>query len=105
MEVVSWKFPSFENWCNNNHKWNGSIGEYNCSIDIFSWMENSAKYMCAVSTESIPSNIYAHRIILQSKEIKYDDVEELQNWYNKTVEYVNDKWKKYIFNTYTNLKL
>lgn len=100
MNIVKWNFPRFENWIDNNKEWNGKIGDYYCSIKIWSWMEDCAEYICAISTDKIPTNLFAYRIISHSTIIKYEDENELCNWYNKTINQVHDEWEKYICETY-----
>ena len=99
MNIAKWDFPSFEQW-NKRRVYNGSIGDYNCSIRVFSWNGDEATYVCAISTSSNPLNMYVDKIVESDVNIKYDDNDSLQKWYNRVTKYTQTKWEEYIMNTY-----
>lgn len=36
MNIIKWIFPTFEEWCKNNHNYETELGDYYCRIGIFS---------------------------------------------------------------------
>ena len=101
-EIKQWNFPTFEEWEARNYKWYGSIGNYNCVIEPFMFGTADTTFICAVSVDENPANIYSKQDIRRSKSIEDRDSDGLKFWYNSTIKSVGDEWQEYISKTYIN---
>ena len=100
--IINWNFPTFEEWCECNKEYEGTIGDYNCHIRAFSWCDKETEYMCAISTSLNPLNIYSDKIVRYSKTVGWDDEDQLRSWYEQTIKETQIVWEKYINEMYIN---
>lgn len=100
MNIKKWPFPTYDEWEEADHSWSGTLGDYHCEIKVTCWGHDFATYGIAISTSSIPHNVYVERVLSAYRRIENSNKYELQEWYNKSILEINNKWQDYIRSTY-----
>lgn len=107
LRIKQFHFPSFEEWYGDGImgkvNYEETIGGLTCRIAESAWGCNGNPYNdyeVAVSSSGNPLNIYSPKIIHYKKKIRYDNTEEIKNWYEKTTNKVNQDWMQYIYNQF-----
>lgn len=107
MKVKVFEFPSFDNWSQKcQYDYTAQVGDYYARISLFSWStkDDSHLYKAAVSSSRNPLNIYATSLIsmtemcLNSQSSDFTD--KLKEWYETSVNSINEKFSEMILDTY-----
>ena len=106
--IKKWNFPKFNDWHNNGKNYSEVIGDYKVSVKstgFYTGSPPSTTYELAISTSSIPTNIYAYKAVHIIKSIVYhnDDKkykQDIKTWYDKSIELAQTKWEEYLLNEY-----
>lgn len=99
MIFKTFTFPSFEEW-NKKQEYYKKIGDYTCSIKVFSCGCDKSTYIATFANSDNPTNIYVAKIFCSSISCNMSDSETLKAWYEKVTVQINDKWKDFILDTY-----
>ncbi len=107
LRIKQFHFPSFEDWYKDGEMghvdYTEELGGLTCRIAESSWGCNGNcynGYEAAVSTASNPLNIYNPKIIHHKKNIRYDDLDAIRNWYEETTKKVNQEWMQWVYDNF-----
>lgn len=107
LKIKTFHFPSFEDWYKDGEfgevSYTEEIGEITCKIAITGWGCNGNPlndFEVAVSTCLNPTNIYSDKIICHRRKIRYDNTEEIREWYDEVTKKVNQEWMQYIYDKF-----
>ena len=100
MKFKKWNFPTFEEWDEKGRDYKGSLGEFYCEIKAVSWGNEEANYGVGISTSNVPHNFYVDRVVSDYRRLNMSDRESIREWYNTAIKIVQEKWEKYLMETY-----
>lgn len=106
MCIRVFKLPSFEEWQSKGYTYHEKIGVFHCTVERFSYGRDAMYFQLAVADCEVPSNIYVDQIIrlcYEHKPSEADAREKLKSWYDSLQTILNERWSKYIKETYTTL--
>ena len=102
MNIKKFSFPKFEEW-NVGREYKETIGTYTCAIRAFTQGcggNTKNVYVAAVSPIENLLNVYAKKVLYDSVECDYFDEETLKNWYDNVTSTFNEKWERFLLETY-----
>lgn len=103
LNVRIFQLPSFEEWQSKNYVYHEKIGVFHCTVERFSYGSDAIYYQLAVADCEVPSNINVDQIIrlcYEHKPSESDAMEKFKAWYDSLQGILNERWSKYIKETY-----